>query len=182
MNKKHPEDDKKSQVLMTNDDSQGDSPSDLNKLMLKMQNMMTKMDNIDTMDEDKADDMLQTMLGEVNNVTKSVQGQFRNLTQQLMNNPEIPEAEKQKYLGLEQNLGQLTNALSKGNSNPAEMEKTLNSLMGNLKSTMKDLNKDEEEDEGESGYADLEERVERLEERFAKLENIVRKIAEKLKK
>ena len=177
MNKKFDDNDKTLKIIPKDNNSVSDT-SDMNALMSKMQNMMKKMDNIDDMDEDEAEGMLQTMLGEVNNVTKSVQGQFKNLTKQLMDNPDIPESEKKKYLGLEKNLGQLTNALSKGDTNPEEMEKTLNSLMGNLKDTMKDLNEDEEE----SDFSELEERFDRLEVRFDKLENIVRKIAEKLKK
>lgn len=159
------------------DNYEGGSSGDMNALMSKMQSMMQKMDNIGDMDEDEAEDMLKRMLNDVNSVTQSVQSQFKNLTKQLMDNPEISDSEKQKYLGLEKNLGQLTNALSKGESNPEEMEKTLNSLMGNLKNTMNDIN----EEEGVR-YFSLEERLTRLEERFDKLENIVRKIAEKLKK
>jgi hypothetical protein len=176
MNKKYQNENKDLEISKS--DNESNSSSDMNALMSKMQNMMKKMDNIDNLDEDEAEGMLQKMLSEVNNVTKSVQSQFHNLTQQLMDNPDIPESEKKKYLGLEKNLGQLTSALSKGNSNPEEMEKTLNSLMGNLKNTMGDLN----EDEDELDLSDFEYRLERLEERFDKLENIVRKIAERLKK
>ncbi len=160
-------------IVQSNDNG---TTEDMGALMAKMQDMMKKMNDIDNMDDDEAENMLQKMLGDVNKVTQSVQGQFKNLTKQLMDNPDIPDSEKEKYKGLEKNLGQLTNALSKQDANPEEMEKTLNSLMGNLKNTMNDLTGDNHM------HGDLESRIEKLEDRFDKLENIVRKIADRLKK
>ena len=152
----------------------------MTKLMAKIQNMEKNMGD----DDESTELMLKEMLGEVEEVTKTVQKQVASISNSIEEDPNISRDEKAKYQSLTKNIGQLTSALNSMENNPEKAEQKLNEVMGYFNKDMKSLSGDNDDmldSDSDERITRLEGKVSRLDEKMDRLMSIVQKMSKKMK-